>query len=432
LIVGGFKMRIIYRNTIAIGILLLVIALLGSCSDGVRSENTAGRDTDTPAPEPQKLEREIGLIHDEQTQIHIPNGYETFDMLMDIDDDYYYLQDTVDLEYWKWIAIDKNTGEVIEYAPIDISLDGKFTLGYQGDLYTSTMEWKTDLDCRFKILKLGKDGSVSTCFELNTLGYPRAMPYNDYHVVLDYCTKTKGKLFDLNLLTGEETVIMEYDVTEAANGHLYGTRISGLDYSTELPSDKGFCYAVDELALVENSVEPYTYEIYYYSFENKKSSHIDTLIGDEVGYIGGDMKAYIPRLSIDGIKQEGTGAGVDILIKEGGETDDAVSIYINENGNYVRYIVPLESETSNLDIRGSGVIGNGDYIAYGDGFYYFDTKTKKYDRIKYFVGGTEGMDYKNQDIYDVVWGNIFDGSAFYFTSKDTEGALTLHKITRAA
>jgi hypothetical protein len=376
----------------------------------------------------RELEREEGLINDEQTRIDIPAQYKTFDMLINLDDDYYYFQDSADSEYWKWIALDRNTGEVIEYAPIDDSFDGKFTYGIQGDLYTCTMEWVTDLKCKFKILKLGKDGSVEICFEENTIGYPSAMPYKD-HVVLNCCKKTEGRLFDLNLLTGEKTIVMEYGLKELASGYFGGTRVSGLEYSTMLPSDKGFCYAVDEVA--DNPVGPYTYDIYYYSFADKKSSYLCTVEGDELGYIGGDGNAFVLRLWQPGVLQEGTDPGSDTYINENEETDGAICIYVNEKGNYIRYIVPPHPEISCLDIRGSGVFGNGDYIAYGDGMYYIDTKTGKYDSIKYFVGDPEGLGFQDLDIYDEVWGNFFDGSAFYFTSKDAAGTLTLHTITRA-
>jgi hypothetical protein len=420
--------RFFKTNIIAIFALLLTSVVLCSCVNNTPPEEPT---KDAPGSSaPRELEREKGLLQDEQIPINIPAQYKTYDSLIDIDDQYYYLQDSVYSEYWKWIALDRKTGEVIEYAPIDINLDGKFTLGFQGDLYTCTIKWNTDVYGTFKILKLGKDGSIKTCFEASTRGYPSAMPYNNTHVVLDYCTKTKGKLFDLDLLTGEETVIMEYDVKEAANGLLFGTRICGLDYPSELPSDKGFCYTVDELA--ENPVEQYAFNVYYYSFADKKSSFLSTLEGSIFGYIGGDRNAFIPRLWRGGILQEGTDSGVEtIYAGENAEIDDAICIYINEDGEYIRYIVPPDPELSNDNIRGSGVLGDGAYIAYGDGVHYFDTKSKKYDSIRFFVGNTDGLGFKGLDIYDEVTGYNFDGTAFYFTSKDSAGALTLHKVTGA-
>jgi hypothetical protein len=380
--------------------------ILGSCTIGAYPKENTQK---APVPsEYKELEREEGMFRDEQTQIDLPAEYKAFDILVDIDDEYCYLANSTDFEYWRRIALNRKIGEVIEYAPVDGKLDRKFTAGYQGDLYTSTMKWGEGRDCKFEILKLGKDGSVETLFQADTLGYTDTMAYDD-HVILNCLTETKGRLFDLNLITGEKNLVLEYDVRLSDSGYSVGTRISGLEYMTELPSGQGFCYAVSESD--DNIDAVRTFDIYYYSFDEKKSTQIYTTEGKSIDYIGGDMGAFIVG---------------DIVTEDPEQSPD--NIYIKEQEDYVPYSIPVDIDAT---ISGSGVFGDGYYVAYGGGMYIVDAKRKKYDRLKHFGGvDTEGMGYTDLD-YSEVTGQDLHGSAFYFISKDTEDILTLHKITIA-
>jgi hypothetical protein len=53
--------------------------------------------------------------------------------------------------------------------------------------------------------------------------------------------------------------------------------------------------------------------------------------------------------------------------------------------------------------------------------------TKTYDKIKFFVGETEGIE--GLDLTDEVTGSTFDGLNFYFSSIDEDKNITLHKIS---
>jgi hypothetical protein len=226
--------------------------------------------------------------------------------------------------------------------------------------------------------------------------------------------KLEGKLFDFNLATEEETLILRYDVKMSDKGFLVGTHVAGLEWPHEVPSGKGLCYAVntfDENA-GEDPNEIFTFDIYYYSFADKKTSRLHSVQGNTLDYIGGDESAFVVKMPRSGIKKED-------------EKLRLADIYIKEDGTYIRHPIP---ELNCLDVMGSGVIGNGGYIVYGEGVYYVDANNKEYDRIKYFVGDTDDLGLDDLDIYDEVTGYYFDETAFYFTSIDDDAAITLHKV----
>jgi hypothetical protein len=353
------------------------------------------------------LQRKKGLIRDERTELKLPHKYRGFSSLISLDDDYYYMEYGDDAKYWRYIAVGRESGEIVEYAPVDKKLDVKFTHGLNGAVYTATIGWDSDVDCKFKILKLGLDGSTETRFEADVLGVPDTMPHGD-SVIMNIITEKEGRLLDYNLVTGETVTLMEYGAKMSDEGFLAGTRVSGLGWSTELPSSEGLCYGVSTSG--KNPDEIFTFEVYYYSFTKKKSSRIHSLKGNVLDYIGGNSDAFFVKLPNDADSES--------------DPDNFSNVYIKEKGGYSRYLIP---DMTCGNMVGSGVLGKGKYIAYGEGAYFVDTEKKLYDGIKYHGGGAEIAD--GLDIVDDAQGCYFDGAALYFTAIDKDGKITLHKIT---